>query len=309
MAETIQTGMASFLLTQPVATSSKSAATSKKASSSSFQCPAAKPKGLVQKKIYNDLRNPEISGKMDAANSDWIHSTNQPFNTAEDDKFKFFLNLARHLPVNYVPPHNSVGGPLLDANYKNTMESAITKLKTGAVTFGLTFFGDGATIQRNPKMNLLASGVHEPAAVIDVIVIDCSGHMSLGGKKDASYIANLFLPWFRKVYPRHELIDLVYFDGASNLQEAGEVLSKFYPRVTCLHGAEHVVSLFFNDIFAMEPFHMLFNFHNKVSQLFVITYVSGNTSSYVCFVYMFPFVPGLNDLSGSEACPNGNFCS
>lgn len=132
-------------------------------------------------------------------------------------------------------------------------------------------------------MNLLASGVHEPAAVIDVI--DCSGHMSLGGKKDASYIANLFLPWFRKMDPRHELIDLVYFDGASNVQKAGKVLSKFYPHVTYLHGAEHVVSLFFNDIFAMEPFHMLFNFHNKVSQLFVITFCSDNTCSYLFVLF------------------------
>ena len=33
------------------------------------------------------------------------------------------------------------------------------------------------------------------------------------------YIANLFIPYFEKMDPTKELIDLVYFDGASNLQK------------------------------------------------------------------------------------------
>lgn len=269
----IQSGMTSFLSPSTASIDAQSIVSTKRVLNKSFSNSSTKPKGQVQLKISVDCVNPEMSNKMDAAISDWIHSTYQSFNTAEDEKFRVMLNLARNLPSNYVPPHaKAVGGVLLDANYTTTMANAKAKLNMDAGTFGLTFFGDGATIQRNPKMNLLASGIYEPAAVIDVI--DCSGHMSAGGKKDASYIASLFLVWFRKFDPKHELIDLVYFDGASNVQLAGEILAKFYPRVTCLHGAEHVVSLVFNDIFQMPPFKMLLKFHNRVRKYCIDVYLS-----------------------------------
>jgi hypothetical protein len=42
----------------------------------------------------------------------------------------------------------------------------------------------------------------------------------------------------------------VFFDGASNVQNAGEILRAFNPRITVRHGAdEHVVSLFFADVY------------------------------------------------------------
>ena len=40
------------------------------------------------------------------------------------------------------------------------------------------------------------------------------------------------------------IVDLVFFDGASNVQNAGELLKVKFPRITVGHGAEHVVSLF-----------------------------------------------------------------
>ena len=169
------------------------------------------------------------------------------------------------------PPHHKlVGGVLLNANYEQVIKTSMEQLKKQATLFGLTFYGDGATIQRNPKMNLLCSGVHNHAAVLDVV--DCSGHMSKGGKKDASYIAQLFLPHMKKLDPGKNLIDLVYFDGASNVQKAGNILSKHYPRVTVLHGGEHVVSLYFSDLFKMEQFKSLIAFHSRVS-------------SHVCFFF------------------------
>jgi hypothetical protein len=44
-------------------------------------------------------------------------------------------------------------------------------------------------------------------------------------------------------------VDLVFFDGASNVQNAGEILRAFNPRITIGHGAEHVVSFFFSDVY------------------------------------------------------------
>ena len=47
--------------------------------------------------------------------------------------------------------------------------------------------------------------------------------------------------------------DLFFFDGASNVQKAGQVLMAMFPRTFCFHGGEHVVSLFFTDIARIEP--------------------------------------------------------
>ena len=59
-------------------------------------------------------------------------------------------------------------------------------------------------------------------------------------------------------------MDLVFFDGASNVQNAGRILSARYPRITVGHGAEHVVSLFFSDVFNKIPeFEILSNFEDQ----------------------------------------------
>jgi hypothetical protein len=49
------------------------------------------------------------------------------------------------------------------------------------------------------------------------------------------------------------VVDLLLFDGASNVKNAGTLASSTYPRITVVHGAEHVVSLFFKDIFTKMP--------------------------------------------------------
>jgi hypothetical protein len=48
--------------------------------------------------------------------------------------------------------------------------------------------------------------------------------MAEGGKKDASYIANLFDEKVMEYAPLKTCTDVFYFDGASNVQKAGEVL-------------------------------------------------------------------------------------
>ncbi len=49
------------------------------------------------------------------------------------------------------------------------------------------------------------------------------------------------------------VVNLVLFDGASNVQNAGKLVSITYPCITIVHGAEHVVSLFVKDIFTKMP--------------------------------------------------------
>ena len=61
---------------------------------------------------------------------------------------------------------------------------------------------------------------------------------------------------------------MVYFDGASNVQKAGKALAAAYPRVTSLHGAEHVVSLFFSDISKLGPISRITTFYGRVYAVF-----------------------------------------
>ena len=48
-------------------------------------------------------------------------------------------------------------------------------------------------------------------------------------------------------------VDSIFFDGAANIQKAGEILAVKFPSITVLHGAEHVVSLLFSDIAKRIP--------------------------------------------------------
>ena len=66
----------------------------------------------------------------------------------------------------------------------------------------------------------------------------------------------------------HYRFDLVVFDGASNVQKAGRILSIVFPRVTCIHGAEHVLSLFFDDIFKLPELDMLASFYSSLRNRF-----------------------------------------
>jgi Protein of unknown function (DUF 659) len=206
---------------------------------------------FIQKVLY-DSPNPNADSKLTMAIADFVHSCGLPFRIISDRKFHTILNLARATSTSYIPPsRQAVSTDLLDLNYTTYMKRHMDKLYTDIEIFGVSFYGDGATIKKLPLINILASGSHIPACVIEIV--DCSKHVEGGGKKDASYISSLFRPHIDKVekdYPNS--VDLVYFDGASNVQKAGFVLEAKYPRICVLHGAEHVISLFFNDVFKLS---------------------------------------------------------
>jgi len=55
---------------------------------------------------------------------------------------------------------------------------------------------------------------------------------------------------------------MVFFDGGSNFQNAGKSLKAFNPCITVGHGAEHVVSLFFADVYTkVNIFHVTLCLH------------------------------------------------
>ena len=46
------------------------------------------------------------------------------------------------------------------------------------------------------------------------------------------------------------------------------MMSIKFPRVTCVYGEEHVVSIFFDDVFKLEEFDMLVTLHNRLRNYF-----------------------------------------
>ena len=49
--------------------------------------------------------------------------------------------------------------------------------------------------------------------------------------------------------PNKTITDIVMFDGASNVHIGGELMNIHDPKLTVMHGVEHTVSLFFNDVY------------------------------------------------------------
>ena len=118
-----------------------------------------------------------------------------------------------------------------------------------------------------PLINILASGVYKPVAVLEIV--DCSKQASVGNKKDAKYIASLFRPHIDKMEEKHpRSTDVLFFDGASNVQAAGSIIEAKNSRAITLHGSEHVISLFFSDVFSFPEFNTLYKIAQRCYRVF-----------------------------------------
>jgi hypothetical protein len=173
------------------------------------------------------------------------------------------------------PSRKDIAGRILDALYITNWKDQMHTLLSEAKVFGITVFGDGATIKTVPLVNVLAAGVNNPFALLDIS--DCSNHLSKGQKKDARHIASIIIPLIKQIESKsnvHQkkspgIVDLVLFDGASNVQNAGLILKAYNPRITVGHGAEHVVLLFFSDVYRkVSDFKKLSDFAKKVRNIF-----------------------------------------
>ena len=186
--------------------------------------------------------------RLSTAIADFLFSKGLPFDTVDCMEFQQILRLAKTVPGSYkVPNQHYLADSLLDISYKHHMKSVVSSLSAEGVKYGVAIYGDGATVQKMPLTNVMASSGMEHNAVLDIV--DASEHMANGGKKTAEYIANLFEPYISQLDSsgKGELVDLVLFDGAANVQKAGEILAARHPRITSMHGVEHQCSLVFAD--------------------------------------------------------------
>jgi hypothetical protein len=229
--------------------------------------PTESKKELYQMKIYGGP-NPNADTKLTMAIADFIHSCGLPFRIASHPKFRKLIQLARMTGSKFkFPSRNQIATELLDVNYDSYMETVKETLLTDINTFGISFYGDGATVRRMPLINIMASGAYIHTAVMEIV--NCTKHLENGGKKDAKYISSLFRPHiddFENLHPHS--VDYCTFDGAANVQKAGEALSAFYPRIVCTHGTEHVLSLFFGDCFKSKVLALFVNLSRKIYAVF-----------------------------------------
>ncbi len=209
---------------------------------------------------------------IEMAIADFFHWKNIPDSVAEAPRFIRLVRLCPLVREDFVVPHQKqIGGGLLDLNYANVYEQNKAKLLKSAKVFGLAFLGNGPTIHQMTLMNILAmSGAFPP---MKISIQDCTKHMVERGKKDALYIANLFDEKVMEYNPLKIFTDVFYFDGASNVQKAGEVLMARFPCSFCFQGSEHVVSLFVSSNTKIKPAKVclvfaLFGYIQSIDSLF-----------------------------------------
>ncbi len=135
--------------------------------------------------------------------------------------------------------------------------------------FGVTIYGDGATITNTPLINMLVASPNNPSALFEIV--DCTSQMAIGGKIDVTYLASVMRPYITAIeahantrHQKHQaVVDLVQYDGAYNVQLSGRILARHHPRITVCHGAEHAISLFFKDVFEMVKSSLFFRIQSS----------------------------------------------
>ena len=179
--------------------------------------------------------------------ADLFHAHNIPDSVVESPRFMKLLECARAVGQAYrCPNRHDIGGDLLEVNFKNYRDANLTVATRDAATFGLVVMGDGATIKRMPLLNaLVINGNSHPVVAA---IRDCTKHMSMAGKKDAIFISDIFKGVVQDYDEDGTLVDLFYFDGASNVEKAGKILMVKFPRTFAYHGGEHVVALWFTSL-------------------------------------------------------------
>ena len=167
-----------------------------------------------------DHVNEQSESQLTMAIANLIHSCGLPFSLASHHKFQRVLTLAKVASTKYIPPgRNKVAGQLLDLNYELYKKQMMENVVKDADVYGITFFGDGATVRKSPLINILVSSVYLPVGCL--AIVNCSGHLESNGRKDAAYISDLFLPYISEMESSvPNCTDLVIFDGASNVQKA-----------------------------------------------------------------------------------------
>ena len=118
---------------------------------------------------------------------------------------------------------------VLNNIYDNKFSKSVKLLTTNATVYGISLFGDGSAIMTSNLVNFWGNRLYFQSVVLDIL--DCTGHCKEGKKKDAPYIEIVFLPIIKELEKRNPerksnagIVYLVLFDGATNLQNVGNIM-------------------------------------------------------------------------------------
>ena len=160
------------------------------------------------------------------------------FIIGEDETFRAMISTARNVSRDYkLPGRETVRGPLLDNRFENNIKNQHEKLLSGEDIYQLHFQDDGATIKDTPLLNILVGGVYLPVSVQNIV--DFTGHITCGHKKDAKCFAESFFDTTDDLDPQKKLVDLHMFDGASVCRKAKTILKVVYTMLSCIVRAEY----------------------------------------------------------------------
>jgi Protein of unknown function (DUF 659) len=199
----------------------------------------------IQLKLDGNSSNPVAEQAATVAVASCLLRNGLPFSLVEDTLFRRMCMSFRLVPSKYTfPSSKSIRTTHLDVQYDAQQDETYSLLGTHADVFGITIFGDGATVRKMPLVNILASGAFCPAGLLEIS--DASSHMAKGGIKNAEYIAALMKPHVEKLGANN--VDLCLMDGASNVQNGAKLLQLWYPKISTGHGAEHLTALCLSDV-------------------------------------------------------------
>jgi hypothetical protein len=112
------------------------------------------------------------AAKLTTAIAEFVYCQGLSFSATEGQHFLQILKLSSLVPSSYRPPTRRVlANELLEISYQNRLDRYMVDLAVESEVYGLSLFGDGATVHGMPLMNILASGVGEPCAVLSIV--DC----------------------------------------------------------------------------------------------------------------------------------------
>ena len=228
--------------TTGLATSADAVAASKRSRASLSSGPVVGPSGIAAAfKRQGDI---SADARATMALADMIHSEGLSADFAQKRKVVAALEAFKATSKNYkTPGHKQVNGPLLDALAGEYDAYALDQIAQVKEDYGLACVSDGATVHHTSLVNVLAIVL---TMVVLLEIVDCSGYMAAGGKKDGTFIAAEMSKNMAKVGTQYFF--LVILDGASNMQSAGRILMAGNSQLTLVHCALHVVHLIFGQI-------------------------------------------------------------
>jgi hypothetical protein len=98
-----------------------------------------------------DINDPIANQCMDIEIANFIHSNGLPFSLTRCPKFLKVIAEAKNVGTKYPPPNqNQMSGTLLDGLYVSSYDEMMRTLLLESRIFGVTIYGDSATITNTP---------------------------------------------------------------------------------------------------------------------------------------------------------------